>query len=69
MAIKKLTQEGNDTNTRLVESNKTNNDLQQKLCNIQKQLEDTENALKCKKEEAQLKIKENDNILEGITIF
>ena len=69
MTIKKLTQEGNDINAHLVESNKTNNDLQQKLCNIQKQLEDTEKTLKRKEEEAQLKIKENDNILEGTTIF
>ena len=63
--IKKVTEEKKDINSRLVESTKCNNDLEQKLCNIQKHLEDTEQLLKGKEEEAQLHIRENNNILEG----
>ena len=65
MTNKKLTDEKKDICRQLEENNKNNTVLEQKMCNIQKKLDDAEKSLKRNEEEMQVKLKESADYIEG----
>ena len=65
MTNKKLTDEKKDICRQLEENNKNNTVLEQKMCNIQKKLDDSEKSLKRNEEEMQVKLKESADYIEG----